>query len=83
MFGYATNETPEYMPLTISLAHKLNQKMTELRKNGVLGWLRPDSKTQVTRDFMCRLLLNIKWKTVQLSQSEYILLLFLPSMQKL
>lgn len=47
MFGYATNETPEYMPLTISLAHKLNQKMTELRKNGVLGWLRPDSKTQV------------------------------------
>lgn len=47
MFGYATDETPELMPLTITLAHKLNQKMTELRKNGTLPWLRPDSKTQV------------------------------------
>lgn len=51
MFGYATDETPECMPLTIMLAHKLNEKMTELRKSGVLGWLRADSKTQVTVEY--------------------------------
>ncbi|CAB1321992.1 unnamed protein product [Coregonus sp. 'balchen'] len=48
MFGYATDETEECMPLTIMLAHKLNAKMAELRRNGTLPWLRPDSKTQVT-----------------------------------
>lgn len=47
MFGYATDETAECMPLTIVLAHKLNAKMAELRRNGTLPWLRPDSKTQV------------------------------------
>jgi S-adenosylmethionine synthetase len=51
MFGYATDETPELMPLTIMLAHKLNRKMTELRNNGTLAWLRPDSKTQVTVEY--------------------------------
>ena len=51
MFGYATDETPELMPLTIMLAHKLNEKMTELRKSNVLGWLRADSKTQVGKSF--------------------------------
>lgn len=51
MFGYATDETQELMPLTIILAHKLNMKMSELRRNGVLEWLRPDSKTQVTVEY--------------------------------
>ncbi|XP_035764653.1 S-adenosylmethionine synthase-like, partial [Neolamprologus brichardi] len=48
MFGYATDETEECMPLTIVLAHKLNAKLAELRRNGTVPWLRPDSKTQVT-----------------------------------
>uniref|UniRef100_A0A3P8T070 S-adenosylmethionine synthase n=1 Tax=Amphiprion percula TaxID=161767 RepID=A0A3P8T070_AMPPE len=48
MFGYATDETEECMPLTIVLAHKLNAKMADLRRNGTIPWLRPDSKTQVT-----------------------------------
>lgn len=48
MFGYATDETEECMPLTIVLAHKLNAKMAELRRNGIIPWLRPDSKTQVS-----------------------------------
>lgn len=47
MFGYATDETEECMPLTILLAHKLNAKMKELSKTGVCPWIRPDSKTQV------------------------------------
>merc|ERR1712004_40237 len=48
MFGYATDETEEKMPLTLMLAHKLNIKMAELRKSGEEKWIRPDSKTQVT-----------------------------------
>lgn len=47
MFGYATDETEECMPLTVVLAHRLNEKIAELRRNGVLWWARPDSKTQV------------------------------------
>ena len=49
MFGYATDETPEAMPLTCLLAHQLNAKLAELRRDGTLGYLRPDSKTQVTQ----------------------------------
>jgi len=51
MFGYATDETEECMPLTVVLAHKLNAKIAELRRNGGLPWARPDSKTQVTCEY--------------------------------
>ncbi|CAL1526357.1 unnamed protein product [Lymnaea stagnalis] len=51
MFGYATDETEESMPLTILLSHKLNDKMSKLRRSGQLPWARPDSKTQVTVEY--------------------------------
>ncbi|KAL9637775.1 MAG: hypothetical protein Q9204_001749 [Flavoplaca sp. TL-2023a] len=51
MFGYATDETPEYLPLTVIYAHKLNRAMKDARNDGSLSWLRPDTKTQVTIEY--------------------------------
>ncbi|KAE9547620.1 hypothetical protein FO519_009167 [Halicephalobus sp. NKZ332] len=51
MFGYATDETEEAMPLTLVLSHKINAKLHELRRNGTLSWVRPDSKSQVTIEY--------------------------------
>ena len=75
MFGYATDETEECMPLTIVLAHKLNAKMAELRRNGTLPWLRPDSKTQV--EFFTLAIINCyQFIFVEMGSSSFVFTFF-------
>jgi len=70
MFGYATDETPEFMPLPISLAHKMAQKLTEVRKSGVLNYLRPDGKTQITVEYDGRKPVRVDTVVVSTQHSE-------------
>lgn len=70
MFGYATNESPDLMPLTSSFANKLGFRLTEVRKNGVCPWVRPDGKTQVTMEYKkspCGKLTPIRVHTILIS----------------
>ena len=53
MYGYATNETEECMPLSLVLAHKLNRRLVECREKKILEWIRPDSKSQVINVTLC------------------------------
>ena len=58
MFGYATDETPECMPTTLVLAHKINRKLAEHRRSGTLPWVRPDSKSQVLKSMQYQIIIN-------------------------
>ena len=60
MFGYATDETEECMPLTVVLAHALNRKIADLRRDGTLWWARPDTKTQVSIDLKISISSSLK-----------------------
>ena len=70
MFGYATDETEECMPLTVVLAHALNKKIADLRRDGTLWWARPDTKTQVSLNI--RILVGLCKYLVFLSISDLI-----------
>ncbi len=70
MFGYATDETPEYMPAAITFAHKLTMKLTEVRKSGLLDYLRPDGKSQVTVEYDDGQLKRIDTVVVSTQHSE-------------
>ena len=70
MFGYATDETEEYMPIALTLAHKLTRRLTEVRKQGVLSYLRPDGKSQVTVEYDGNTVKRIDTVVVSTQHSE-------------
>ena len=72
MFGYASNETPELLPLPISLAHKLTMKLAQLRKDGTLPWVRPDGKSQVTVKYVNEKPVEITAVVISTQHDEFV-----------
>ncbi len=70
MFGYACNHTPEYMPLPIAFSHRILNKLTEIRQKGIVDWLRPDSKSQVTVEFDGKKAVRVSAVVVSTQHSE-------------